>query len=35
MVAYASHLNNAAESRYRSYDGECLAVVWVVAHFKC
>ncbi len=35
VVAYASCSNNATESRYSSYEGECLAVVWVVAHFKC
>jgi hypothetical protein len=35
VVAYASHLNNVAESRYNSYKGECLAIVWVVAHFRC
>ncbi len=34
-MAYASCLNNAAESRYSSYEGECLATVWVVAHFRC
>jgi hypothetical protein len=35
MVAYASRSNNVAESRYSSYEEECLATVWVVAHFKC
>jgi hypothetical protein len=35
VVAYASHSNNAAESHYSSYEGKCLAVVWVVAHFRC
>jgi len=33
VVAYASCLDNAAESRYSSYEGECLATVWVIAHF--
>ncbi len=35
VVAYVSHSNNAAKSRYSSYEGECLATVWVVAHFRC
>ncbi len=35
VVAYASHSNNTVESRYSSYEGECLAAVWVVAHFGC
>ncbi len=35
VVAYASQSNNAAESRYSSYERKCLAMVWVVAHFRC
>ncbi len=35
VVAYVSRSNNAAESCYSSYEGECLVVVWVVAHFRC
>jgi len=35
VVAYANRSNNATESRYSSYEGECLATVWAVAHFKC
>jgi hypothetical protein len=34
-VAYVSHSNNATEPRYSSYEGECLATVWDVAHFRC
>ncbi len=34
-MAYASHSNNAAESHYSLYKGECLVAVWVVAHFRC
>jgi hypothetical protein len=34
-VAYASRSNNATESCYSSYEGECLVAMWVVAHFRC
>jgi hypothetical protein len=35
VVAYASRSNNATKSRYSFYEGECLAAVWAVAHFRC
>ncbi len=35
VVAYASRSNNAAKSRYSSYEEKCLVAVWVVAHFRC
>jgi hypothetical protein len=35
VVAYASRSNNATESHYNLYEGECLVAVWVVAHFRC
>ncbi len=35
VVAFASRSNNAVEAKYGSYEGECLAAVWVVAHFRC
>ena len=34
VIAYASRSNNDVEAKYSSYEGECLAVVWVVAHFR-
>jgi len=34
VITYASRSNNKAKSNYSSYKGECLAVVWVVIHFR-
>ncbi len=35
VVAYASSSNNVVEPRYSSYEGECLATMWAIAHFRC
>ncbi|CAI7785181.1 unnamed protein product [Closterium sp. NIES-53] len=34
VVAFASRSCNAAEANYSSYEGEGLAVVWAVKHFR-
>jgi hypothetical protein len=35
VIAYASWSNNNAEAQYSSYEGECLAAIWAIAHFRC
>jgi hypothetical protein len=35
MVAYVSLSNNKMETKYNSYEGECLTIVWVVSSFRC
>ncbi len=34
VIAYASRSNNKAESNCFSYEGECLALIWAIIHFK-
>jgi mannose-1-phosphate guanylyltransferase len=34
VIAYASQSNNKVENNYSSYEGECLAVIWVIIHFR-
>jgi hypothetical protein len=33
MITYASRSNNNAGAQYSSYEGECLAAIWAIAHF--
>jgi hypothetical protein len=35
MIAYVSRSNNNAEAQYSSYEGECLAAIWAIVHFRC
>ena len=34
VFAYASQSNNTAKANYSSYEGEALAAVWAIAHFR-
>ena len=34
VIAYASRNKNKAKSNYSCYEGESLAVVWIVTHFR-
>ncbi len=35
VVAYVSWSNNKIQAKYKSYEGECLVVVWAIASFQC
>jgi hypothetical protein len=35
VIAYASRSNNNTEAQYSSYERECLAAIWAIAHFQC
>ena len=35
VVVYASRSSNNVEAHYNSYEGECLATVWAIVHFRC
>jgi hypothetical protein len=35
MIAYSSRSNNNTEAQYSSYEGEYLAAIWAIAHFRC
>ena len=34
VIAFATRSNNNTESNYSSYEGEALAAVWAIAHFR-
>ena len=34
VVAYASRSNNTAEVNYSSYEGETVAAMWAIVHFR-
>jgi hypothetical protein len=35
VIVYANGSNNNAETQYSSYEEECLAAIWAIAHFRC
>jgi hypothetical protein len=35
VITYASRSNNNGEAQYNSYEGECLAAIWAIVHFRC
>jgi hypothetical protein len=35
VIACASRSNNNTEAQCSSYEGECLAAIWTIVHFRC
>jgi hypothetical protein len=35
VVAYANRSSNKTKTKYSSYEGECLAIVWAISSFQC
>jgi hypothetical protein len=35
VIRYINRSNNNAKAQFSSYEGDCMAAIWTIAHFFC